>query len=372
MSQKRNWDNLYRDNGPKLLGVIRRYTGDTVIAEDILHEGFMVAIKKEKSFLGKGSFEGWLYKIVVNTTLQYLRKNKKEEFKDEEQISNLQNIIEQKQNTMPNQEPMSNIFMLDELLEAIDILPTHHKTVFNLYVIENYKHHEIAEMLNISVGTSKSHLARGRKKIQQAILEKAKTKEEEKRYAWLFLTPNWENLQDQDFQKVFADYSIPISKSIPSLNSKTSYTKNVNYINSSLLIKASATVIAIFSVIQILLWSKDDKAGKLSNHKTTTQEETIKRKKEDKYNKKTSKLEIMKTQKSNTTQGYSANSSKKQIFTENISSIQKDNIPSYNKKEITENKEAIIKDTTQNTINPKKTIVLKKQVIVKDTVYVKD
>ncbi len=72
----RKWEHIYENNSSKLKGVCRRYVNSDEVAEDIIHDAFEIAIQKVDSYSGKGSFDGWLYQITVNTALQYLRKKK--------------------------------------------------------------------------------------------------------------------------------------------------------------------------------------------------------------------------------------------------------------------------------------------------------
>jgi RNA polymerase sigma factor (sigma-70 family) len=181
-----SWDNIYKENAPKLIGICRRYVKDNQLAEDLVHEAFIIAMDKSNTYSGKGTFEGWLRRIVINTALQHLRKNKNVVFAKSDDV--LEYHAEQSQDKHESEnapESQRNIienvnFSQQELLETIDELPEHHKAVFNLYVIDEYTHKEIGELLNISPGTSKSHLARARKKLQQMLFEKSKQKKEDK------------------------------------------------------------------------------------------------------------------------------------------------------------------------------------------------
>ena len=178
---KEFWDVAYRDNAPKLLGVLRRYVRDASIAQDLLHEVFITAIDKYDGYNGKGSFEGWLYRIAVNTALMYLRNERNRQIPveavlsmeddddfDDIQTDDARNIIE------------TAGFSGEELASAIDRLPEHHRLVFNMYVMEDFSHKQIAMELNISAGTSKSHLARARKKIQQILYDDAMNRNKNK------------------------------------------------------------------------------------------------------------------------------------------------------------------------------------------------
>jgi RNA polymerase sigma factor (sigma-70 family) len=173
------WDTIYKNNASKLLGICRRYVKDEQLAEDLMHNAFITAISKVNTFSGKGIFEGWLRKIVINTALLHLRQNKKMSFSESDPIENYQEVVnvEEAEETQRSIIEKAN-FNQEELLEVVDQLPGHHKVVFNLYVIDGYTHNDIGEMLNISSGTSKSHLARARKKIQQLLYEKAMSMKE--------------------------------------------------------------------------------------------------------------------------------------------------------------------------------------------------
>ena len=208
------WDIAYRDNAPALLGVLRRYVKDMSVAHDLLHEVFITAIDKHDGYTGKGSFEGWLYRIAINTALMYLRneRNRKvatdavfsvldDDDTDDRQTDNARTAIE------------AAGFTSKELLSAIDRLPEHHKLVFNMYVMDDFSHKQIAAELHISPGTSKSHLARARKKIQQILYEDAmnKTKKRDRRWAsaFLLLFPAKAHYIDRMYRDGLSDFTIP-------------------------------------------------------------------------------------------------------------------------------------------------------------------
>ena len=208
------WDAAYRDNAPALLGVLRRYVRDACVAEDLLHEVFIAAIDKYDGYAGKGSFEGWLHRIAVNAALMHLRSERTEarrvfeplwtdddDASDTEHADNARTAIE------------AAAFTTEELLSAIDRLPEHHKLVFNMYVMDDFSHKQIAAQLNISPGTSKSHLARARKKIQQILYDDAmnRTKKKDRRRAsgfWL-LFPAKEHYIDRMYRDEFSNFAIP-------------------------------------------------------------------------------------------------------------------------------------------------------------------
>jgi RNA polymerase sigma factor (sigma-70 family) len=216
MTKKIDWSIAYQKSGPKLLGVCRRYIKDIKIAEDILQEAFIVAIQKQDSFKGSGSLEGWLKRIVVNMSLNYIKTEQKNKY-----LTNGIMDIEDIEDTFDgSNESKSNMYAVDfsreELLDVIDSLPSHHKTVFNLYVRDDFSHVKIGEMLNISVGTSKSHLHRARMKIQSFLFEKAKEKEIDKSkkiiIALLLFLGFEEKIMADTFKSKFSNFEIQPKK----------------------------------------------------------------------------------------------------------------------------------------------------------------
>lgn len=164
-----NWQKIYLNYSPKLLGICRRYVADFQAAEDIVHDSFMTAIEKNQQLKDEKAVFGWLRKIVINNALQYIRKTNAENFTATE-ISEIAEITD----TNPAMDEKKHILIYDftreELLKSIDSLPSHHKSVFNLYFIENYTHSEIANLLQIPVNTSKSHLLRAKKSVQDYLI----------------------------------------------------------------------------------------------------------------------------------------------------------------------------------------------------------
>lgn len=209
------WEKTYKENAPKMIGVCRRYVKSKEVAEDLMQEAFLTAINKADTFAGKGSFEAWLRRIAVNSALMYLRQQRAHKIIDDliENDSDHENMNEDNDKRgIIEQADFSDI----ELLEVIDSLPEHHKLVFNLYVIDRFTHIQIGEELNISPGTSKSHLARARKKIQQMLYQKAllenREKEKRKRALLLFVLPY--NYIDIIFKNKFENFSIEPVKTL--------------------------------------------------------------------------------------------------------------------------------------------------------------
>ena len=148
---------IYSKYSPKMLGICRQYIKDLQQAEDIMITAFMKVFTNLDSFEYKGSFEGWIRRIMVNECISFIRVQKKVSFlEDEYYVEDSFNNIE-------------SHFSVNDIQSLIDSLPDGYKMVFNLYIIEGYKHNEIAKMLGINEGTSKSQLSHARKMLQEQI-----------------------------------------------------------------------------------------------------------------------------------------------------------------------------------------------------------
>ena len=153
---------LYTKFQAKMLGVCIRYVKNKEEAQDILQDGFIQIFNKIDTFQGKGSLEGWIRKIMVNTALQHIRKNKA--ISHHESIDGLEEKIS-------SQEFILETIAANDILKFIHQLPMGYRTVFNLYAIEGYSHKEIAKQLNISVNTSFSQFSRAKTLLQKLIAE---------------------------------------------------------------------------------------------------------------------------------------------------------------------------------------------------------
>ncbi len=165
---------LYESYYSLMLGICIRYVGNVFDAEDLVQEGFVKIFKDISSFSGRGSFEGWLKRVMINNTLMHLRKSKKElsfENIDELAVNEPTPIDDEELST--EQQIAGADFTKEELIEIINSLPTGYQEIVNLYIIDGYKHREISKILNISQGTSKSQLFRARKLIKKKLLEEA-------------------------------------------------------------------------------------------------------------------------------------------------------------------------------------------------------
>ncbi len=167
-ADRRCQEELYLRFSPKMYAVCYRYAGNQNDAEDLLQEGFMRVYRYLGKYRGDGSFEGWIRRIFVNTAIEYYRKK-----------SNLYAVSD---HHLP-QLQAADISAL-ESLKAEDVmamvarLASGYRTVFNLYVVEGYSHKEIAEMLGITEGTSKSQLARARYLLQEQ-MERRESKQKD-------------------------------------------------------------------------------------------------------------------------------------------------------------------------------------------------
>lgn len=149
---------IYELHSPKMLSVCRQYIKDLNDAEEVMLNGFLKVFTHLKNFENKGSFEGWVRKIMVREAISFLRAKKQITFTNEETFE-VEKLPEDK-NTEFGAAHIQNI---------IDALPQGYKIVFVMYAVEGYKHAEIAKMLNISEGTSKSQLYKARKMLQQQL-----------------------------------------------------------------------------------------------------------------------------------------------------------------------------------------------------------
>ena len=148
---------IYSRFSPKMLSVCRQYIKDIQQAEDVMITAFMKVFVNLKNFESKGSFEGWIRRIMVNESISFIRAQKKVSFLEDEYYK---------------EEGFNNIesnLSVDDIQNLIDNLPEGYKMIFNLYAIEGYKHKEIAEMLGINEETSKSQLSHARKMLQDLI-----------------------------------------------------------------------------------------------------------------------------------------------------------------------------------------------------------
>ena len=152
---------LFKLFSEKMFGVCLYYCKDYTAAEDILQDGFIKVFKSIKQFESKGSFEGWIRRIMVNTALERYRK---------QHMLYAVNEIEYYTESLSYDDIIDSISAKD-LLGFIQDLSPKYRMVFSLYAIEGYSHQEIGKKLGISEGTSKSNLSRARKILQNKVKE---------------------------------------------------------------------------------------------------------------------------------------------------------------------------------------------------------
>jgi RNA polymerase sigma-70 factor (ECF subfamily) len=158
---------LYERYYGKMMGVCYRYASDRDEADELVQQGFIKLYKNLGRYEFKGSFDGWIRRIFVNTAIDYIRKNKKKPLLLGED-AHLDAF-----NTDKETNAIDKVEELDPklVMKAIAKLSPAYKMVFNLYVIEDYSHKEIAEMLGISVGTSKSNLAKAKQNLRKYLMD---------------------------------------------------------------------------------------------------------------------------------------------------------------------------------------------------------
>lgn len=155
---------IYEKHSGKMLSICRQYVKDLHHAEEVMLNGFFKVFTHLEDFREEGSFEGWMRKIMVREAISFLRTNKRNIFAEDE---------------LPENADFSYSFTSDfnvaYIQEVIDGLPEGYKMVFLMYAVEGYKHHEIAKMLNITEGTSKSQLFKARKMLQEKLAQENRT-----------------------------------------------------------------------------------------------------------------------------------------------------------------------------------------------------
>ncbi|WP_345212230.1 sigma-70 family RNA polymerase sigma factor [Mucilaginibacter gynuensis] len=161
---------LYKQFASKMLGVCMRYATDKMEAEDMLQNGFIKVFKKLDDYRGEGSFEGWIRRIMVHSSIEYYRKHHKM----------LQVVDVEGTGQEPSVNAVANANLdARDLMGMIQQLAPGYRMVFNLYALEGYSHKEIAEIVGITEGASKSQLSRAR-----TILKELIAKSEGKRYEY--------------------------------------------------------------------------------------------------------------------------------------------------------------------------------------------
>ena len=150
-------EEVYKALSPKIFAVCLKYSRNYAEAQDNLQEGFLLIFEKIEKYNFQGSFEGWCKRVVINYVLQQYRKQ------------NIFEIVSENIADEANLEVEDENVSLDFLTRIIQELPDRYRLVFNLYVMDGYPHKEIATMLDINIGTSKSNLARAKAILKEKI-----------------------------------------------------------------------------------------------------------------------------------------------------------------------------------------------------------
>jgi RNA polymerase sigma factor (sigma-70 family) len=159
---RRMQEALYNRFASKMYAVCLRYANNAEDAQDLLQEGFIKVYRNLQHFRAEGSFEGWIRRVFVNTSIEYFRKKS----------TRLSMVSEKEESTLEDTDisALENLAQKD-IIKIVQELSPGYRTVFNLYVVEGYSHKEIGEMLSISEGTSKSQLARAKSVLQKKITQ---------------------------------------------------------------------------------------------------------------------------------------------------------------------------------------------------------
>lgn len=156
---------LYNRFSPKMYAVCLRYCGNSDDAQDLLQEGFVKVFKNLEKYRGEGSFEGWIRRIFVNTSIEHFRRK-----------VTITTVTETQEAAIQDKEWNALESMAEkDIIKVIQQLSPGYRQVFNMYVIEGYSHKEISEILGISEGTSKSQLARAKVILKKMIETKITT-----------------------------------------------------------------------------------------------------------------------------------------------------------------------------------------------------
>jgi RNA polymerase sigma-70 factor (ECF subfamily) len=157
---RRMQEELYRRFSPKMYAVCLRYANNADDAQDLLQEGFIKVYRNLHRFRAEGSFEGWVRRVFVNTSIEHFRKKS----------TRMSMVTDKEENTIEDADITAlNKLAEKDIINIIQELSPGYRTVFNLYVVEGYSHKEIGDLLGISEGTSKSQLARAKGVLQKKI-----------------------------------------------------------------------------------------------------------------------------------------------------------------------------------------------------------
>lgn len=152
---------LYRQFYGYAMSICLPYSQTKLEAEEIAHDGFLKVFTKIQQYNASFSFKSWARRIFINSAIDYFRTNKKHYYQDS---------LEEAKEVESLEEGVIDDLSAQEIMEHVQNLPPSYQLTFNLYVMEGYKHHEIAEQLGITEGTSKSNLAKARNKLKDMLI----------------------------------------------------------------------------------------------------------------------------------------------------------------------------------------------------------
>lgn len=167
---------LYNRYSARMLAVCYRFAHNREDAEDMLQEGFIKVFSQIHTFENRGSFEGWVRRIIVHTCINILKKNKK--FNESVDIIHATGV-------QIREESIPSIIQAKQVVECIRMLPIGYRTVLNLYAIEGYSHREIAQMLDIEESTSRSQYTRAKAMLEDVLVRKKILSKSKPTVSWI-------------------------------------------------------------------------------------------------------------------------------------------------------------------------------------------
>jgi RNA polymerase sigma factor (sigma-70 family) len=173
---------LYKHFYGMIMSICLRYAKDEDEAKDLLQETYIKIFNNINKYASNGSFEAWIKRIAINNAIDNYRKKKKEiaVFESENMVDVLGNTKDEfyidENNESENDDSIYDHIEMKDVMEAVQYLSPAYKTVFNLYVVDDYSHQQIADELNINIGTSKSNFAKAKMKLKKILLEKLSIK----------------------------------------------------------------------------------------------------------------------------------------------------------------------------------------------------
>ncbi|WP_051313495.1 RNA polymerase sigma factor [Sporocytophaga myxococcoides] len=158
---------LYKTYAPKMKALCVRYSSNEEEAKDLMQEGFIKVFSNIKSYNGKGSFEGWIKRIMINTAISHYKKNKNKFAVEDISLMNSKEVGSEQEEEV---EEIYSEYTSEDLMKALNSLPEQYKLVFNLFCIENHSHTDIAQLLSLDEKTSRTRLFRAKKMLKDYLI----------------------------------------------------------------------------------------------------------------------------------------------------------------------------------------------------------